>query len=295
MRAGLVFAVLVGSWVSFAIVYFGSAIPHSAVEKFQRTSPEVYFEHAWAHPGEVLIPFGQGMWRSICAWSAFLAGVIALTRRDSTLLLLALFTCLHLLLFALFLRPFVEHSWQLYPTVLGFVVFAAAGLSWFSRRANNRLARAGAGILLCCLIVGIAVRSVRASTELPDAYWTGARDSVYQDVALFLRNHLRVDEEFASVEVGTISYYSERTAYDLGGLITDLRTDAMARHPVRLLVLDKRYLYTAPPWVPLRVFSKGEFDAYVYEMPMPRQRQNTRVHDRELEAVARSSTVTTEF
>jgi hypothetical protein len=42
----------------------------------------------------------------------------------------------------------------------------------------------------------------------------------------------------------------------------------MASHPVRLLVLDKRYLYTAPPWPPLKVISKGQFSAHIYEMPL---------------------------
>ena len=38
LRAGLVFATFVGGWAAFAFAYYGSALPHSAQEKFQRTT-----------------------------------------------------------------------------------------------------------------------------------------------------------------------------------------------------------------------------------------------------------------
>lgn len=266
-RVAVVFATLVGSWIVFAFAYYGSALPNSAKEKFQRTTLSDYAEHTVRHLSAVVLPFGEGFWLSLLALTLCLFGAFVLARRDRTVLLFATFTLLHIAAFTLVLRPFVEHTWHLYPCALGAVVFAAAGLAWLSCRAGNRVLRMCAAATLCCMIATVAVRSFRASLELADSYWNGERDAVYQDAARFLRENLQQDEEFASVEVGTLSYYSERIAYDLGGLVTVFATDPMARHPVRLLVLDKRYLYTAPPWPPRTIFTHGDFSAYVYEMP----------------------------
>lgn len=265
------FVALVGSWVAFAIAYYGSALPHSALEKFQRTTLPVYLEHAWRHVGEAVLPVGSGLWQTVLAWLLCVTGAVLLSRRSSALLLLTVFAFLHLLAFTFFLRPFVEHGWHLYPAVLGAVVCAAGGLAWLGGKAAVSSLRVIANIGLCGLLVAVAARSVRASVELEHDYWTGARDLVYQDVARYLRERQREEDEFASVEVGTISYYSQRSAYDLGGLITDLKTDPMARHPVRWLVLDKRYMYTAPPWPPVYIASEGQFSAYVFEMPVRSQ------------------------
>jgi hypothetical protein len=261
------FLVLVGGWAAFAFAYYGSALPHSAVEKFQRTQLDVYLEHAWRHVGEVVLPFGTGAWRSLVAWPICVLGAVLISRGNSALRLLALFSTLHLLCFALVLRPFTEHTWHLYPSVFGAVVCAAGGLAWTGRLAPIRLLRLSCTGGLCILLVGIASRSVRAAADVDQGYWTGARHAAYSKVAQHLREQRRETGEFASIEVGTIAYYSDRSAYDLGGLVTDLRTDPMARHPVRWVVLDKRYLYAAPPWPPAYVANEGNFGAYVYKMP----------------------------
>jgi hypothetical protein len=266
-RAVVLFVCVVGSWVAFAAWYYGSPLPHSAVEKFQRATFTAYLEHAFQHLGAVVIPFGDGLWRSLAAWALWIAGVVVLARRDRALLILALFGFLHALVFTVVLRPFVEHSWHLYPFVASGAVFVAGALASLLR-APQRWLQVCAALALSGAIIATAARSQQAAADEEGAYWTGARDAVYRDSARFIRESLRPDEEFAAIEVGTLSYYSDRKAYDLGGLVTDLKTDPMANHPVRLLVLDKRYLYTAPPWPPLRVFSSGEFSAYVYRMPV---------------------------
>jgi len=267
VRAFCVLATLVGGWIVFASVYYGSALPHSAREKFQRTTLGDYAAHTWLHLGDVVIPFGHGFVVSALAWGLCVLGALLLARRDRALCLLALFALLHLAAFTFVLRPFVEHTWHLYPAALAAVVFASAGLMWLSSRATQRALRTCAAIALTCWIGAVATRSFQASIELRDSYWTGARHAVYQDVARFLRDNLQPGEEFASVEVGTLAFYAERVAYDLGGLVTDFETNPMSRHPVRLLVLDKRYLYTAPPRPPVTVFTLGEFSASVYQMP----------------------------
>jgi hypothetical protein len=199
-----------------------------------------------------------------------LFGAVVLARRDRALLLLGLFALLHAATFTFVLRPFVEHTWHLYPCVLPAVVFAAAGPVWLCARADQRLVQAGAAAMLATLIASNVLRSYEATYEVDSGYWTGQRDAVYQQVAQLLRENLRPDEEFASVEVGTLAYYSERIAYDLGGLISDFATDPMSGHPVRLLVLDKRYLYSAPRRPPVTAVSQGDFSAYLFELPAGR-------------------------
>lgn len=270
-QALAVFATMVGAWIVFAVAYYGSALPQSARQKFQRAALDAYLQHVWRHLGDVVAPLGVGATGSVLAWVLVLFGALVLARRDRTLLLLALFALLHAATFTFVLRPFVEHTWHLYPCVLPAVVFSAAGLVWLCARARQRVVQVGAAALVVTLIAGNVLRSYEATYEVDSGYWTGQRDAAYQQVAQLLQENLRPDEEFASVEVGTLAYYSERIAYDLGGLISDFATDPMSAHPVRLLVLDKRYLYSAPRRPPITVVSQGEFSAHIFELPVATQ------------------------
>jgi arabinofuranosyltransferase len=257
----------VAAWTAFAILYFGTAVPQSAVEKFHRTSFATYFEHAFVHVGSSLTSSGPNVWSATCGWLLCLGGAVVLSRLDSALRILSLYALAHLAAYT-YIAPFVEHSWHLYPAVLSAAILSAGGLAWLVRRYENRLARVAGVLMLGGLLCGVALRSLREARDLPSAYWSGARDAAYQRVATYLDAHMTHDAEFAAIEVGTIAYYSGRNAYDLGGLVTDLRTDAMARHNVRFLVLDRKYLSVAPPWPPAYSATETPFNVSVYRMPV---------------------------
>ena len=266
-RAFTLFLPLVAGWTLFASMYFGTAIPQSAITKFHRASLDAYATHVFHHFGSTVLPIGRSVWGASCAWFLGIVGTVILARRDAALLLLSLYVALHLFAYC-YIRPFVEHQWHLYPAMLGGVILAAGGLAWLTR-VDAKSTSIVTALALIALICGSSVRSLRAARELPGEYWTGARDTAYRGVASYLANHLHEHDEFAAVEVGTIAYYSNRKAYDLGGLITNLESDPMTRHSVRFVVLDKAYLSAAPAWPVAYIQSDTAFRVYVFSKPSP--------------------------
>jgi hypothetical protein len=123
-------------------------------------------------------------------------------------------------------------------------------------------------LALVALVGTAAVSFGRECQTLDSGYWTGQRDVVYRRVAAYLRAHAAPDAWFASVEVGTIAYFSGRSGYDLGGLVTK-GDDAIGTHAIRYIVVDKNYLTHAPPTAPVFSAQQGEFVAKVYAPGSP--------------------------
>ncbi len=254
-------------WVAFASVYYGTPIPHSAVEKCQRTPLPRYLEHTLSHVGQSVLPYWPAAWSwSLPAWLLALAGALWLARRERRLAMLGLYGAAELAAY-LVMRPFAGHDWHLYPIVLVAVLCSAAALAQLALHAGRRATRAGAAAVLLVAMLLVAARTAQGARDYAHGHWTGERDATYRRIARFLRARARPGEQFASIEVGTLAYYSDLSAYDLGGIVTDLRRTAMIDRPVRYLVLDTKYLASAPPWPPLFHAAEGDFEAFVYYMP----------------------------
>lgn len=264
----LLLAVALPFWV-FSVAYYGSAIPHSAVEKFQRTDLATYTVHEARLFAETLLPLGPiRPWflpvvLAVLALAAF-GSVLVYRERFMAVLLACAF--LHWGAY-LVLRPFVGHDWHLYPANLIATCVVLAGLLCCARDARSVPLRVVAGAVVLAIVVAGAVRTFGAAHDYDAGYWTGGRDAAYRRVAQFLRQQALPGDEFASVEVGTIAYYANLPAYDLGGLVTDLRRTHMIDRPVRFLVLDGKYLRFAPKWPPALVAEAHGFQAFVYVLP----------------------------
>ncbi len=262
--------VLVGCglpWVAFATRYYGTPMPHSAVEKFQRTPLPQYLTHTLLHVGQTVFPFADArfFWAAP-AWLLAVAGAVALARRERKLAMLGLYGAAQLLAYQV-MRPFAGHDWHLYPIALVAVLCSGGGLALLALHARRLWARAGAAAVLSGLLLLAAARTAIASRDYAHGHWTGRRDAAYRRIARFLRDRARPGEQFASIEVGTLAYYSGLSAYDLGGIVTDLERTALISRPVRYLVLDTKYITHAPPWPPLFSAADGDFKAFVYYLP----------------------------
>jgi hypothetical protein len=263
-----VFALLTLPWVGFAWLYYGSPLPHSAVEKFQRALFAPYCEHALRLVAETVLPVARSQPWFALAWAWVAGAAWLLARRERALRIVVLYALLHLAAY-LVLRPFTGHDWHLYPLNLIAVVVASGGLSLFAAKGRRVATRAGASLLWVALMLLVTRRSAEAARTYRDSRWTGGRDGTYREVAAYLKQHASPGDHFACVEVGTLAYYSNLPAYDLGGLVTDLRHVNMADRPVRWLVLDRTYLSHAPAWPPVFRSSVGDFEAFVYHLPPP--------------------------
>jgi hypothetical protein len=275
-RRALTHVLVLGSvvlpWVVFAFLYYGSPIPHSAVEKFQRTEASVYLPHELALFARTALPYWPAerswLWAAP-VWLAMVVGALWLARRERFVVVVLAFACLHWAAY-LVLRPFVGHEWHLYPANLIGTILVLTVLAQLARVAERRALRWLAVLSLAGLALAGVARSWEASRAYDDGYWTGGRDRAYRRVAAFLASHAAAGDEFASVEVGTLAYYADLPAYDLGGLVTDLRRTNMVDRPVRWLVLDRQYMRSRPKWEPVFSTSSRGFEAFVFFIPAPR-------------------------
>lgn len=262
----LTFAALFAPWVIFASVYYGSPLPQSAVTKFQRASLGDYLLHELAYPSRVLMPALPPAVQIALTFALAGLGVYVLWRRAPRLLPLAAFGCSHAAAY-LVLRPFTVHEWHLYPWLLVLCVLCFAGLAAapglpgeLGPRTPLRLV---CGLVLAGLLVHAGLRLSQTATTIADSYWSGQRHATYREIADFLGRHARAPARFASVEVGTIAFYSDLPAFDLGGLITRLG-ERMEQQPVRFIVVDRAYLRPGIRARELFRAQHGDFLAVVY-------------------------------
>jgi hypothetical protein len=260
---------LVLPWPVFASFYYGSPLPQTAIQKFQRTGFLEYLVHELAYPGKHMFWPAPQLWVTLLGLVMFGIGAVQLLRRDARLVPFVLYGVLHAAAY-LVLRPFTIHTWHLYPWALVFCVCVLSSVAPRSAPDSHAppLLRYVQFLALVALVGTAAVSFGREWQTGTSGYWTGQRDAVYRRVAGYLRAHAPADAWFASVEVGTIAYFSGRCGYDLGGLVTK-GDDAIGAHPIRYIVVDENYLTHAPPTPPVFSAQQGEFVVKVYAPASP--------------------------
>jgi hypothetical protein len=261
LRPLALFAALVLPWPLFASWYYGSPLPQTAVQKFQRTGFFEYLVHELSYPPGRLFASGPEIWATLLGLTMFSVGAVRLLRRDPRLWPLVAYGVLHAAAY-LVLRPFTQHTWHLYPWALVFSVCVLASVAP-AAGVGPRFVRCLRLAALSALVVSAGLAFARDCRKLESSYWIGQRDAVYRRVAGYLRDHAAPDAWFASVEVGTIGYYSGRSGYDLGGLVKRA-DDPIDVHQIRFIVVDKAYQTHAPPTAPVFSARQGEFIANVY-------------------------------
>jgi hypothetical protein len=266
------FAALALPWPLFATFYYGSPLPQTALTKFQRVGLFEYVFHELGHPSRRLLWAGAGIAWILIALAVALAGAVRLFKRDRRLLPYLTYGALHACAYAE-LRPFKLHTWHLYPWTSLFCVCVMSALLPLGLFVGSAaLPRKAVHLLQVCLLTGLllnaAVRFKAECVGLPKGYWSGQRDGAYQRVAEYLRQHANESDWFASIEVGTIAYYSGLSAYDLGGLVTRL-DDPIGAHPVRFVVVNNSSMLRQTPSAQVFSAREGEFFANVYEPKKP--------------------------
>jgi arabinofuranosyltransferase len=291
-RPAVVFVGLSAPWVLFAAWYFGSPLPQSALAKFHGVSAWGYATHVVQYlPSPMLqgVPgvgsvriAGQYPALPVLAlmWGLAVLGGVVLTRGDGRLWVIPAYGALHVAAYV-YLRPFLVYDWHLYPAALVFAVSVLAALTGVARAAPPLLRATLFGVVVLVL-VWVAGRTTTFALAHPSQYAFGARDAVYRGVADHLGRHSAPSDLAATVEPGTIAYYSQRAIYDLAGLVTrDPRPvfqhlengkrgiAANAPAELRWLVLDERYLRQVEVVGSFRVFRRGDFVVYVVDLHPP--------------------------
>lgn len=253
-------------WMSFATYYYGTPLPLTAVTKFQRVSVRVYAEHIFDHLGAYVLPDTPAI--TLLLWALGIIGAVRLFKRGRWYTLLAAYPFLHYAAY-LKLRPFTEHRWHLYPAEAMMVVFAMVALGGFiqAARGRGRWVRWVGGTVAVGLLVSGGIHAAERISDHRDSLWGGGRDQAYREVVAFLEERGdREKEYFAAVEVGTVAYYSDFRAMDLGWLVSPPGT-LLDHGELRWLLIDPLYRFLVPEGAP-RVFSteRGGFRAEVYDL-----------------------------
>jgi hypothetical protein len=259
------FMLLAGLWPVFAIGYYGSPLPQTALTKYHRSTFVEYLTHELTYPSGLLLPEISPALQVGVMLGLAITGAVLLLRRAPRLAPFVLYGVAHALAY-LQLRPFTVHQWHLYPWVLVSCLMSWSALVLIARWCLEHAKRAGywAVVLVSVgLIANQAIRFADAAQNLDARYWTGERQATYVEIAKYLTEHARPGEWFGSVEVGTIAYYSNLPAFDFGGLVTR-PYERLEQHPVRFLVVDKLYMQRDMPVRPVFQSQHGEFLAVVY-------------------------------
>lgn len=266
----LAFCAPVVPWLVFAQTYFGGVIPRSAKAKFQRTGFTEYALHVRDHLTATLLePFGMAaLWP--VAFALVAAGAYLLVKRQRATGWWLAYGALHIAAY-LHLRTIVLHAWHLYPAVL---IATVAALSVIvlgvqrllvARTANPRVAERALVALAALLATAYTVRTLQLAERQDADYWTGARDKTYLEIASYLRPRIQPGDRFAAIEVGTLAYYTQLPAFDIGMLVTDRKKPPPT--PIRYVVLDPLFADLAPPFSPIGQGRSHQFSAALYEVP----------------------------
>lgn len=236
----LVLPVLV--WALYARWYYGAAFSNSASTKSGWDGHALVFASSlWERGLGTLL---AEPWLSGAALPFILGGVVV-TFRSAEYQRLRVLPCYWLVYVAAYtaLRIFWPHTWYYYP--LHVVHAALFGLGFehgvraldrVVKRAAARsapLVSAAAGALVAALVALNAGGVYAEAVSIPTTYFAGGRDALYRATAEWLVATPGRCARTASLEVGTLAYYSNRTFVDRMGLVTPAAGAEMKRTKAR--------------------------------------------------------------
>ncbi|HEX4353182.1 MAG TPA: hypothetical protein VHZ95_09715, partial [Polyangiales bacterium] len=158
-------------WPLFASVYYGSPIPQTALSKYHRVEFGAYLSHELSYPSGRLFWSAPASLVTTVGLIMFAVGAWRLISKDRRLAWFIAYGVIHAIAY-LFLRPFIQHGWHLYPWTFVFCVAVFASVAPTRSRGPVPIAQAMA---LGALLITAAVRGEHDRQTLDRGYWTGQR------------------------------------------------------------------------------------------------------------------------
>ena len=265
VRLVLLFVAIVTPWYAFAYAYYGTLLPQSASAKFHRRELAEYALFELRTNGALGLPFAHPLFVDVLACGLSVFGAFVLVRRAPQLWVLPAWVVMHDAAY-LWLRPFT-HAWHLYPVASLSAVLLLCGLYRAGEAlAGKHAALALAPIALLCVAYGVTAAGFARDHEHAAAH--GARDSVHRAVARFLSVHARPSDLVATVEVGTVAYYSNLTMYDWGGLITPHVVFRPTDRRINWALVDHSTPELGVSQAPVKTFVDNAFWVKVYNFEL---------------------------
>jgi hypothetical protein len=286
LRAAALSAAIVGPWVIFTWIYYGSPIPNTITAKDAAFVPDFpAFTHpgAWAHfLGDQLstaanthawnlfapfyedgflthAPISYGLVKVITFLVAGLAiiGALSTLRRVSFLPAIA-----YVLLFAVYRVLYLNvgyFEWYGVPATAALVLLAGVGLDrccrWVSTASRARLSPAAVAVVPALLLALIYTMPLPYRTVVEARVQHDIENKVRDPLGRYLGEVVKPGETITSESSGYAGYYTNGTQYDFPGLESPTVVSAVKRardagHPLLFQMGVAAALH--PDWLVLR-------------------------------------------
>ena len=286
LRAAALSAAIVGPWLIFTWIYYGSPVPNTITAKDSAFTPEFpSFTHpgAWLnfvgdqlstaarlHAWNLFAPFYEdgflihapisyGLVKVITFLVAGLAiiGALSTLRRASFLPAIA-----YLLLFAAYRVLFLGNGyfeWYGVPAAAALVLLAGVGLDhicrWASTASRGRLSPAMVAALPAVLLALVYAVALPFRTVVERHIQHDVENKVRDPLGRYLGEVVKPGETITSESSGYVGYYTNGTLYDYPGLESPTVVSALNRaknagHPLLYQMGVAAVLH--PDWLVLR-------------------------------------------
>ena len=286
LRAALLSAAIVGPWLIFTWIYYGSPVPNTITAKnnaFVTAFPSLTHPGAWinfvgdqlsaaasAHAWTIFAPFYEDGFLvhapisyELAKLVAFLVaalaviGALSALRRPSLLPVIA-----YVLLFAAYRVLYLKigyFEWYGVPAVAGLILVAGVGLDrtcrWVSTASRGRFSPAVVAAMPAVLLALVYATALPFRTVVEARVQHDIENKVRDPLGRYLGEVAKPGETITSESSGYVGYYTNATLYDFPGLesptvVSALKKAVDAGRPLHSLVGIGELLHS--DWLVLR-------------------------------------------
>jgi hypothetical protein len=284
LRAAALSAAIVGPWVIFTWIYYGSPVPNTITAKdnaFATDIPGIIHFGAWpgflsdrltiaSHSWHLFAPFyednslihaplayGAAKGIALIVGGLAVIGALSTLQRASWLPAIA-----YVALFAAYKVIYLKvgyFEWYGVPAVAVLVLLAVVGLDrvckWLSAATRNRFTPAQVAVLPTLLLALAYVAPLPYRTAAEHRIQAGIEDKVRDPLGRYLGEVARHGQTIGSESSGYVGYDTNATLYDYPGLESPTVVSALEKaraggHPVLPVVGVAALLH--PDWLVLR-------------------------------------------
>jgi hypothetical protein len=285
LRAAAVSAAIVGPWLIFTWIYYGSPVPNTinAKKAFVPDFPSVTHPGDWinfvgdqlsaaasGHAWTIFAPFYEAAFLvhapipyDVAKVIAFLVAALAVIGALSTLRRVSFLPVVaYILLFAAYRVLYLStgyFEWYGVPAVAALILVAGVGLDrtcrWVSSASRERLSPATVAAVPAVLLALVYVTALPFRTVVEARVQHDVEDKVRDPLGRYLGEVVKPGETITSESSGYVGYYTNGTLYDFPGLesptvVSTLQDARDGDPPVHSLVSLAAVLHS--DWLVLR-------------------------------------------
>jgi hypothetical protein len=286
LRAAALSAAIVGPWLIFTWIYYGSPVPNTITAKnnaFVSDFPSFTHPGAWinfvgdqlsaaatTHAWNIFAPFYEDGFLSLAPISydvakliAFLVAALAIIGALSTLRRASLLPAIaYVLLFAAYRVLYLKvgyFEWYGVPAVAALILVAGIGLDrvcrWISAASRGRFSPAAVALVPALLLALVYVWPLPYRTYVERHVQNGIENKVRDPLGRYLGEVAKPGETIGTESSGYVGYYTNAELYDYPGLesptvVSALEMANQSGHPVLPVSGIAPLLH--PDWLVLR-------------------------------------------